>query len=176
MSKKTKKHNKKQRGKYYPKRYIPKVLTRKDKQKQKKELEKSKQLYKKNKYYTRKNIRSFRSKPSKHIINARKIYGIENIKPSRELEKATGCSIKALRAIEKKGQGAYYSSGSRPNQTAHSWGRARLASSITSGKSAAIDYHILKEGCKKTSKALKLAKKARKKHNYGTRKVPKIKI
>ena len=56
--------------------------------------------------------------------------------------------------------GAYYSSGSRPNQTAESWGIARLASAITSGKSAVIDYHLLEEGCKKNSKALKLAKKA----------------
>ena len=40
----------------------------------------------------------------------------------------------------KKGQGAYYSSGSRPNQSAHSWGYARLASAITGGKSAAVDF------------------------------------
>ena len=45
--------------------------------------------------------------------------------------------------IVKKGQGAYYSSGSRPNQTGHSWGRARLASSITGGKASAVDYKIL---------------------------------
>jgi CRISPR/Cas system CSM-associated protein Csm4 (group 5 of RAMP superfamily) len=162
--------------KLYPKRYIPKKLTRKDKQKQKRELEKSKKMYKKNDYYTRKKVASFKSKPSKHVDNARKIYDIQTIKPSQELAKATGCSIEALKAIEKKGQGAYYSSGSRPNQTAHSWGRARLASSITAGKSAAVDYHILSEGCKKSSKALKLANKSRKKHNYGKRKVPKIKV
>ena len=42
-----------------------------------------------------------------------------------------------------KGQGAYFSSGSRPNQTGHSWGYARMASAITGGKAAAIDYHIL---------------------------------
>ena len=73
---------------------------------------------------------------------------------------------KALLKIVKKGQGAYYSSGSRPNQTAHSWGIARLASAITSGKAAAIDYKILEEGCNKNSKALKLAKKAKIKHGY----------
>lgn len=166
----------KQTRKQYPKRYIPKKLTLKDKQKQKKELEKSKRLYKKKKYYTRQKVKSYKTKTSKHIKNAREIYGIENIKPSTELAKVTGCSLEALEAIEKKGQGAYYSSGSRPNQTAHSWGRARLASSITAGKSAAVDYHILSKGCKKSSKALKLANKAQKKYKYGTRKVPKIKI
>ena len=83
---------------------------------------------------------------------------------------------KKFEKILKKGQGAYYSSGSRPSQNSHSWGIARLASSITAGKAAAIDYNILEEGCKKNSKALKLAKLARKKHGFGTRKVKKVKI
>ena len=48
--------------------------------------------------------------------------------------------------IVKKGEGAYYSSGSRPNQTAKSWGLARLASSLTAGKAAAIDYDIIEKG------------------------------
>lgn len=160
----------------YPKKYIPTNLKHADKLLQKNELEQSKAAYKKGEYYTRKKMKSYHYKPSKHVLHARRIYGIEAIQPSDELAAATGCSIEALEAIDKKGQGAYYSSGSRPNQTAHSWGRARLASAITSGKSAAVDYAILKKGCKKTSKALKLADKARKKHGYGTRKVPKISI
>lgn len=159
-----------------PKKYIPNKLTPKDKKTQKKEIMKSKRLYKKNHYYTRKKVKSYQSKPSKHIRNAMKIYNIDSIKPSIALSKATGCSLETLKLIEKKGQGAYYSSGSRPNQTAYSWGRARLASSITAGKSASVDYALLKKGCKNTSTALKLAIKSRKKHNFGTRKVPKIKI
>ena len=39
-----------------------------------------------------------------------------------------------------------------------------------------IDFNILNEGCSKNSKALRLAKNARKKFGYGTRKVPKIKL
>ena len=74
------------------------------------------------------------------------------------LSKQTGCSLKGLKQIYKKGQGAYYSSGSRPNQTADSWAYARVASSITGGKSSKVDYHILEKTCKKGSKALKLAK------------------
>ena len=70
---------------------------------------------------------------------------------------------------------AYYSGGSRPSQTAHSWGRARLASAITGGKSAAVDYKILEAGCKATSKALAFAKKAKAKHGYGQWRVPKVK-
>lgn len=83
------------------------------------------------------------------------------------------CSKDALNAIVKKGQGAYFSSGSRPNQTGHSWGIARLASAITGGKAAAVDYNILEKGCNKNSKALKMAKKSRKKHGFGKRKTRK---
>ena len=44
--------------------------------------------------------------------------------------------------IIEKGMGAYYSSGSRPNQTPMSWGRARLASVIMGGPSRRIDNDI----------------------------------
>ena len=158
----------------FPIRYVPKNLTKKDKQTQINMLLKSKKMYRDNKYYTRKKIPSYKNKKSKHILNAYKIYNIKNIKPSQELAKKTGCTISALNQIVKKGEGAYYSSGSRPNQTPQSWGIARLASAITSGKAAAVDYSILEKGCKPGSKALRLAKMARKKHGHGTRKVPKI--
>tara|TARA_R110002020_G_scaffold8480_2_gene33960 strand:- start:793 stop:1206 length:414 start_codon:yes stop_codon:yes gene_type:complete len=41
-----------------------------------------------------------------------------------------------------KGKGAYYSSGSRPNQTPFSWGYGRLASVILNGPSRRIDKDI----------------------------------
>lgn len=41
-----------------------------------------------------------------------------------------------------KGMGAYFSSGSRPNQTPTSWGLARLASVILNGPSRKIDKNI----------------------------------
>jgi hypothetical protein len=156
-----------------PIRYIPYRLTKKDKDKQKRMLIKSRQLYKKGKYYTRKNIKSYNHKTSNHIVNARKIYGIEKITPSKELSKKTGCSVSALKQIVKKGEGAYFSSGSRPNQTAQSWGLARLASSITSGKSAAVDYNILESGCNHKKKAFLLARQSRKKYKYGHSKTKK---
>lgn len=159
-----------------PIKYIPKRLSRKDKAKQKKQLKKSRDAYKKGIYIHRKSLKSFKNKKSQHILNAEKIYKVNNIVVNKELAKKTGCSLNALNKIVKKGQGAYYSSGSRPNQTAHSWGIARLASSISGGKAAAVDFNILKEGCKANSKALKLAKKSKIKNGYGTRKVPKIKL
>ena len=158
-----------------PKRYVPKQLSKKDKKKQAKELKRSRKAYKKGKYYTRKKMKSFKSKVSPHIMKAKRIYGVKNISANSNLAKKTGCSINTLSKIVKKGQGAYFSSGSRPNQTGHSWGRARLASSITGGKAAAVDFKMLENGCKAGSKALKLAKSAKKRHGYGTRRVPKHK-
>ena len=133
-------------------------------------------MYKMNKYYTRKKLPSYKNKTSNHILNARKIYNIQQIKPSKELAEKTGCSIKALQKIVNKGEGAYFSSGSRPNQTAQSWGLARLASSITSGKSAAVDYDIIKNGCKHNKKAFILANKSKKKYNFGHSKTKKATI
>jgi hypothetical protein len=156
-----------------PRRYVPRYLTKKDKKQQKAQLNKSRKAYKRGRYHTRKKVASFKSKTSKHILNARRIYGIQNISPNRQLAKKTKCSIGTLKKIMKKGQGAYFSSGSRPNQTGHSWGYARLASAITGGKASAVDLKLLMEGCQKSSKALKLAKKTKK---YKQRRVPKVKI
>jgi hypothetical protein len=109
-------------------------------------------------------------------LNARKIYNIKNITPNNELALKTGCKISALNQIIKKGEGAYFSSGSRPNQTPQSWGFARLASSLTSGKSAAVDYDIIKNGCNHKQKAFILANKSRKKYKYGHSKTKKIDV
>jgi hypothetical protein len=160
-----------------PKRYLPKGLTKGDKQKQLKMLMKSRRLYKKGKYYTRKNVSSFKSKKSHYVDEAKKMYKVNKIGATSELSNSTRCKKSSLAKIIKKGEGAYYSSGSRPNQTAQSWGIARLASAITSGKASVVDYAILEKGCTSSSRALRLAKKAlTKKNKEKTRKVPKIKI
>ena len=140
-------------------KYLPKNLSLKDKKKQSKMLQKSQKMYKKGLYYTRKHIHSFHSKKSKHVIKALKMYNVQKIGATDELAKKTKCSKASLQKIINKGEGAYYSSGSRPNQNAQSWGLARLASSLTSGKAAIVDYDILEKGCQKSSKALQLAKK-----------------
>jgi hypothetical protein len=160
----------------FPTRYLPKGLTKKDKKTQFNMLIKSKKLYKKNKYYTRKQLSSYKHKKSSHILNARKIYNIQNITPNKELALKSGCTLAALNQIVKKGEGAYYSSGSRPNQSPQSWGLARLASSLTSGKAAAVDYDIIKKGCSHNKKAFILANKSRKKYKYGHSKTQKTGI
>jgi hypothetical protein len=143
------------------KRYLPDTLSTRDKTRQRKELTKSRRLYKQGKYYTRKAMRSFKSKPSKHIDRAIRLYHVDKIRPTRELSRATGCSLKGLRRIVKKGEGAYYSSGSRPNQTSQSWGNARLASAITGGNASLVDFHILNEECDHRKSAYRLAQKPR---------------
>ena len=158
----------------FPIRYVPDKLTKTDKQKQVNMLLKSKKLYKKNKYYTRKNIPSYKNIKSKHLLHAHKIYNIENITPNKELSQKTGCKLSALKQIVKKGEGAYYSSGSRPNQTGQSWGKARLASALTAGKAGAVDYNILHDGCKPGSKGYKMAELAKRRHGHGQRRVPKV--
>ena len=151
----------------YPKRYLPNTLKNNDKIKYYKSLNKSKKLYKRGVYFLRPRIKSFKSKKSNHIQNAKNIYNVSEIVPSKKLSTATGCSIKVLKKIVNKGQGAYYSSGSRPNQTPQSWGYARLASSLTAGKAAAVDFNIINNGCNHNKLAYKLALKSRKKYKYG---------
>lgn len=160
----------------FPIRYLPKNLSTTDKTKQLKMLLKSKKLYKQKKYYARKHVASYKNKKSNHILNAQKIYNIKNITPNKELALKTGCTLEALNKIVKKGEGAYFSSGSRPNQTPQSWGLARLASSLTSGKAAAVDYDIIKEGCNHKKKAFILATKSRNKYKYGQSKTRKIAV
>lgn len=141
-----------------PKHYVPKSLSKEDRKRQTKELIKSRQMYKRGKYHTRKKMKSFKSKKSRHIDRVSRIYkiGVDDI-DLKQLVKRTQCSKKGLNKIVRKGMGAYYSSGSRPNQTPHSWGVARLYSAISGGPASRVDYKILKKYCNKNSNALKLA-------------------
>jgi hypothetical protein len=129
-----------------PKRYIS-PLSKKEKRIQTLSILKSKRDYKKGIYKTRKQLKSYPNKKSSHIQNAKKMFHINSIVPSKELAKKTGCPISILEKIVQKGEGAYYSSGSRPNQTPQSWGYARLASTLTGGPAAKVDAHLLR-GCK----------------------------
>ncbi|MDA9216452.1 hypothetical protein N9O88_01360 [bacterium] len=151
-----------------PNNYVPSNLSRKERKKQMNELKKSRKNYKKKKFNTRKKIKGYKNKKSKWISLFQKKYNLKNKNnlSLKEISKASKCSKKALQKIIKKGMGAYYSSGSRPNQTAHSWGKARMYSALTGGPASRVDKAILIEGCKKTSKSLKFVKTAKKSNNY----------
>jgi hypothetical protein len=143
----------------FSQRYLPRFLSKRDTQKQKRGLLRARTQYKRGKYVNRPYLKSFHSHPSKHVATAKRMYHIDKITPSIKLAKKTKCTRKALYQIVKKGRGAYYSSGSRPNQTADSWAMARLASAITGANASRVDYHILKDGCQQNSPALKMAQK-----------------
>ena len=63
-------------------------------------------------------------------------------KSKKNIAKITGIPFKALDEVFKKGEGAYKSSGSRPNQTPQSWGRARMYSYILGGNARKVDKSI----------------------------------
>lgn len=76
--------------------YIPASLSDTDKKKQIQMLLQSRNLYKEKIYVQRDKVPSYKSKPSKHVANAMRIYNVENVKPSKEFAEVTGCSLSAL--------------------------------------------------------------------------------
>tara|TARA_Y100001978_G_C23588691_1_gene382726 strand:- start:138 stop:647 length:510 start_codon:yes stop_codon:yes gene_type:complete len=126
-----------------PKHYY-KSLSLKEQDKQIRQIQKSQKLYKQKKYFTRKKMSSFKPKISKHITDFKKCYGI-SLNNNRLISKKTGVPIKVIEEILRKGRGAYYSAGSRPNQTAESWARARLASALLKRSAYNIDKHIFQK-------------------------------
>jgi len=127
-----------------PTRYL-RPLSRKDKKIQKQMILKSRRMYKKGIYSTRKKLVSYPNKKSSHVEKAKHKFGVDSMVPSPELAKKTGCPLSVLEKIVQKGEGAYYSSGSRPNQTPQSWGIARLSSALTGGPAAKIDASLIKQ-------------------------------
>jgi len=136
-----------------PRRYLPRSLSRRDYATQRRQVLASRRNYLRGKYTTRKRVKSFHSRPSPYVSRALRRYHVASMADLRGLSLRSGCSVKALRQILRKGRGAYYSNGSRPNQTAQSWANARLASSLTGGPASRVDYAILKSGCSKVPTA-----------------------
>tara|TARA_B110000967_G_C18735418_1_gene484842 strand:+ start:252 stop:779 length:528 start_codon:yes stop_codon:yes gene_type:complete len=134
------KKSKKKKGGKLPKHYTAR-LSKKDKKKQIRSIKKASRAYDKGKYINRPKLKSYKSKKSSWVTKFEKKYG-EDVKTYKEIENATGIPAKALKLVVKKGKGAYYSSGSRPNQTAESWGKARMYSYIMGGPTRKVDQHI----------------------------------
>ena len=122
-----------------PKKYTQK-LSRKDKKRQIKNIKTAKKAYKNKKYVDRPKLKSYKNKKSSWTQQFHKKY--PGIKSIREISKKTKIPEGELRAVLRKGRGAYYSSGSRPNQTAESWGRARMYSYILGGPTRKYDKAI----------------------------------
>ncbi len=93
---------------------------------------------------------SFKSKESTWTQKFNKKYGeqLDKMKGGRSkknISKVTGIPFKAIDEVFKKGEGAYYSAGSRPNQTPQSWAYARVYSYILGGNARKIDADITKK-------------------------------
>ncbi len=113
-----------------PAQYIPTGLTPADKKKQVKSIVQG---------TTRPKVKSVESKRSTWAQKFEKKYGykISDPKVKREIITKKGFDL-----IMDKGRGAYHSSGSRPNQTAESWGLARVASVVMGGGARKVDKDI----------------------------------
>lgn len=117
------------------KKYVPKSLTASQKKKQVKSIRDK---------TDRPKLKGVPSRRSSYTIKAEKYFGKGNTSIS-DMAKRLKISKAGLYAIKKKGEGAYYSSGSRPNQTPQSWGMARVFSVLFGGKARQVDKEIVEK-------------------------------
>ncbi len=117
------------------KKYVPSTLTPAQKKKQVKSIREKRE---------RPKLKDVPQRKSSYTVKANKYFGKGNTSIS-DMAKRLKISTKGLYEIKKKGEGAYYSSGSRPNQTAFSWGMARVFSVLFGGKARSVDKEIVKK-------------------------------
>ena len=84
-------------------------------------------------------FKDVKTKRSSHVKKFEDKYGYKITDPrvKREIISATG-----FNQIVKKGEGAYFSGGSRPNTNPRQWGLARVASVIMGGNARKVDKDI----------------------------------
>ncbi len=114
-----------------PKKYVPKSLTEEDRKKQIKSIKEGK---------PRPKVESFKSKRSSNVKKFEEKYKTK-ISDFSFINKNI-IKKKGIDEIIAKGKAAYFSSGSRPNQTPTSWALARLASVIMNGPARKVDMKI----------------------------------
>jgi hypothetical protein len=115
-----------------PRKYIPKGLTKKDKEKQLKSI-----------FEGTKRPKLDSAPPKKRspfVERFQKKYG----RPITDLEwiDKNLLAREGIDQVLKKGRGAYFTSGSRPGVTASQWAYARLASVLLNGKARKVDKKI----------------------------------
>lgn len=111
-------------------KYVPKGLSKKDKEKQIKSIKEGKDRPKVD----------YKTRRSSHVVAFEKKYGTK-ITDDKFISKNI-ISQTGIDKILDKGMGAYYSAGSRPNVSKEQWARARLASVIMNGKARKVDKDI----------------------------------
>ena len=118
----------------YAKKYVPKTLSEKDKKKQIKSIQDK---------TIRPKLDSFKSKRSSWVKKFEDKY--KNKISNKKFINDNLLSYEGQKQVIKKGMGAYFTSGSRPNQSKESWALARLASALLGGKAQKLDKDILKK-------------------------------
>eukprot|EP00466_Bigelowiella_natans_P012651 jgi/Bigna1/68560/fgenesh1_pg.6_\ len=113
-------------------KHVPKSLSKKDGEKQTESI-----FHGRN----RPKLRSFKSKKSKWTQKADKCF--KGDASSSNVTEVLDVPLKSSREIVNKGKGAHCSGGSRPNQSAESWSRARLCSVLFGGPSRNIDKKMV---------------------------------
>lgn len=116
-----------------PKKYVPKGLSPSDKKRQIKSIKEGKDRPKVD----------YENKRSSYVVKFEKKYG-KKITDKKWISQNV-LKMAGINKILAKGRGAYYSGGSRPNQTKDSWAYARLASVIVGGKARQVDKDIWDE-------------------------------
>ncbi len=116
----------------YAKKYVPKTLSEKDKKKQIKSIQDK---------TIRPKLDSFKSQRSSWVKKFEDKYKTKI--SNKKFINDNLLSYKGQTLIKDKAMGAYFSSGSRPNQTPESWALARLGSSLLGGKAQKLDKAIL---------------------------------
>ena len=116
------------------KKYVPSSLTKSQKEKQVKSIKEGK---------NRPKLEGVKTRKSKWTMKAQKYFKGDTSKGN--IAKTLGVNKKGLDEIVKKGEGAYYSAGSRPNVSASAWGYARLYSVLFGGKARKIDKDIVEK-------------------------------
>lgn len=113
-----------------PEKYLPKSLSPEDRAKQRRSIEEQ----------TDRPRVDYPERRSKWVVAFERKYGTP-ITNDRYINTHL-LTHAGIRRVLDKGRGAYYSSGSRPNQTPESWARARLASVILGGPARDVDRDI----------------------------------
>lgn len=131
-------------------------LTTKNAKKHIANIRKGREEYKKGVYKIRNTPNSYKHKPSRHVVNFHRIYGIST-KNINSIYQRIGVSPSKQKAILSKGKGAYFSAGSIAGQTPSSWAYARLASALLGRGACKIDKDILFPITCKQLKALSIS-------------------
>ena len=125
------------------KKYVPESLSKSDKKKQIKSIEEGKKAKPMDRGVEEGKNRpkvDYKTKRSSFVKKFEDKYNHKITAKSwidKNLLKSEGQNL-----IIKKGEGAYYSGGSRPNVSARQWGLARLASVLIGGPARKIDKKI----------------------------------